>query len=64
MKRAGHGGRHPLLLPALIAGATAVGLVAGLLGEGWWDDLAAVGLAAPPVFAEIGTVASWCSARR
>ncbi|PAX08161.1 hypothetical protein [Sphingomonas lenta] len=36
-----------LLTPTLIAGGTAVGLGAGLLGDGWVDWLAWAGLAAP-----------------
>lgn len=35
--------------PLLIASATGAGLVAGLLGDGAWDLLAAVGLAVPVV---------------
>jgi hypothetical protein len=36
-------------VPALIAVATLGGLVAGLMGDGVWDVLAAVGLALPVV---------------
>ncbi len=33
--------------PAAVALASAAGLAAGLLGDGWWDAAAAAGLAAP-----------------
>ena len=40
--------RRTLLVPVLLALATALGLAAGLLGEGgWWDALAWAALAVP-----------------
>lgn len=41
--------RHPLLWPSAIAAVSLAGLVAGLMGEGWWDVAAALGLAVPMV---------------
>jgi hypothetical protein len=38
---------RPLLVPLLLAIASLAGLVAGLLGEGPWDMVAWLGLAAP-----------------
>jgi hypothetical protein len=34
-------------MPILLGVLTAVGLVAGLLGDGWWDLVAVAGLGAP-----------------
>jgi len=34
-------------MPILLGALTAVGLVAGLLGDGWWDLVAVAGLGAP-----------------
>lgn len=34
-------------MPAAIAAATGMGLVAALLGEGWWDAASWLGLAIP-----------------
>jgi hypothetical protein len=34
-------------MPILLGVLTAIGLVAGLLGEGWWDALAVAGLGIP-----------------
>jgi len=34
-------------MPILLGVLTAVGLVAGLLGDGWWDVVAVIGLGAP-----------------
>lgn len=34
-------------VPLLLALCTAVGLLAALLGDGWWDGLSAVMLGAP-----------------
>jgi len=34
-------------MPILLGVLTAVGLVSGLLGDGWWDVVAVIGLAAP-----------------
>ena len=44
--------RHPLVrstfaLPALIAAASAIGLVVALAGDGWHDAVAWIGLAVP-----------------
>jgi hypothetical protein len=36
-------------MPILLGVLTAVGLVSGLLGDGWWDVVAVIGLAAPVV---------------
>jgi hypothetical protein len=44
--------------PLVLALTSAAGLVAGLLGDGWWDAVAWVGLGAPCV------VAAWCALRR
>jgi hypothetical protein len=34
-------------MPLLLGVLTAAGLVAGLLGDGWWDALAVAGLGIP-----------------
>jgi hypothetical protein len=34
-------------MPILLGVSTALGLVAGLLGEGWWDAVAVAGLGVP-----------------
>jgi hypothetical protein len=34
-------------MPILLGVLTAVGLVAGLLGDGWWDAVAVAGLGVP-----------------
>jgi hypothetical protein len=34
-------------MPILLGVLSVIGLVAGLLGEGWWDALAVAGLGAP-----------------
>jgi hypothetical protein len=34
-------------MPILLGVLTAVGLVAGLLGDGWWDVVAVIGLGIP-----------------
>ena len=34
-------------MPILLGVLTAAGLVAGLLGDGWWDVVAVAGLGAP-----------------
>jgi hypothetical protein len=34
-------------MPILLGAMTAVGLVAGLLGDGWWDAVSVVGLGVP-----------------
>jgi hypothetical protein len=34
-------------MPVLLGVLTAVGLVAGLLGDGWWDLVSAIGLGVP-----------------
>lgn len=34
-------------MPILLGVLTAIGLVAGLLGDGWWDVVAVIGLGAP-----------------
>jgi hypothetical protein len=34
-------------MPILLSVLTAIGLVAGLLGDGWWDWVAVAGLGAP-----------------
>ncbi len=47
MRRARHRDGRPLAVPAGLALATGIGLFAGLLGDGMWDAIAAVGLAMP-----------------
>ncbi len=44
-------------MPALIALLGAAGLFAALLGDGWWDALAWVGLAVPAVLSLRGLLA-------
>lgn len=44
-------------MPLLIALLGAAGLFAALLGDGWWDALAWVGLAVPAVLSLRGLVA-------
>ncbi|UVJ43684.1 hypothetical protein NVV94_24665 [Pseudomonas sp. LS1212] len=44
-------------MPLLIAFLGAAGLFAALLGDGWWDALAWVGLAVPAVLGLRGLVA-------
>jgi hypothetical protein len=44
--------------PLVIAGSTLVGLIAGLVGDGGWDALAAVALGVPAL------AAVWFSTRR
>jgi hypothetical protein len=39
--------RHVWGMPILLGTSTAAGLVAGLLGDGWWDALAMAGLGMP-----------------
>jgi hypothetical protein len=39
--------RHVWGMPILLGVLTATGLVAGLLGEGWWDAVAVAGLGIP-----------------
>jgi len=34
-------------MPILLGVLTAVGLVAGLLGDGWWDLVSVIGLGVP-----------------
>ena len=34
-------------MPILLGVATAIGLVAGLLGDGWWDLVSVAGLGVP-----------------
>ncbi|CAH0169543.1 hypothetical protein SRABI118_00957 [Massilia sp. Bi118] len=34
-------------MPILLGVLTAVGLVAGLLGDGWWDMVSVIGLGVP-----------------
>jgi hypothetical protein len=34
-------------MPILLGGLTAIGLVAGLLGDGWWDLVSVAGLGIP-----------------
>jgi hypothetical protein len=34
-------------MPILLGVLTAIGLVAGLLGDGWWDLVSVVGLGTP-----------------
>jgi hypothetical protein len=34
-------------MPVLLGVSSAAGLVAGLLGDGWWDWVAVAGLGAP-----------------
>ena len=41
--------RARLAAPVLVALATVGALVAGLVGDGWWDVVAWVGLAVPLV---------------
>jgi len=41
------GGSAVFRIPVLLAALTALGLVAGLLGDGWLDVLAWVGLGIP-----------------
>jgi hypothetical protein len=50
--------RHVWGMPILLGVLTATGLVAGLLGEGWWDVAAAACLGTPVL------VAAWHIARR
>jgi hypothetical protein len=39
--------RHVWGMPILLGLVTAIALVAGLLGEGWWDAVAVAGLGIP-----------------
>jgi hypothetical protein len=43
-------------MPALIALSGAAGLFAALLGDGWWDALAWVGLAVPAALSMRGLI--------
>ena len=45
-------------MPVLLGVLTAIGLVAGLLGDGWWDVVAVAALGTPVA------VAAWHIARR
>ncbi len=45
-------------MPVLLGVLTAIGLVAGLLGDGWWDLVSVAGLGVPVL------VAAWHIARR
>lgn len=45
-------------MPILLGVLTALGLVAGLLGDGWWDMVAVTGLGAPVL------AGTWHIARR
>ena len=48
-RRIGHGPAESFRAPLLIALSTVAGLVLGLVGDGGWDMLAAIALAAPVV---------------
>ncbi|WCT73128.1 hypothetical protein PQ455_16090 [Sphingomonas naphthae] len=54
-----HGATRTFLIPALLALATLTGLIAGLLGDGVRDTVAALGLAAPLVAIGLGRCLSW-----
>ena len=53
-----HGWRRIFALPALLALATLIGLVAGLLGDGGHDMIAAIALATPLAAIAIGRLLS------
>jgi hypothetical protein len=48
-RRPRHGVVRTFAIPAAIAVLTLTGLIAGLLGDGIWDVIAWLGLAAAPV---------------
>lgn len=45
-------------MPGLIAAATATGLIAGMLGDGAWDAIAALALAVPIAAMTVGLLRS------